>query len=93
MKRANNWLCFIDVVNQITNESQNYSLMKFLPFLPVMFHILFASNSPHKIIYPHSQFEVRQIIKDSSAVTNCCITLRLMSIFRYKYFNGCVSEF
>lgn len=55
---ANEWMCFADTIQLFTNTTQNYSLMGYLPYLPVTFHLLFASNSHPRIQYPHSQFEV-----------------------------------
>lgn len=56
--QAYEWICFEDQVNQQVSHSQDYSLMAFLPYLPVAFHLLFASNAPHKVNYPRTGFEV-----------------------------------
>ncbi|XP_050392503.1 chromosome transmission fidelity protein 18 homolog [Patella vulgata] len=56
---ANEWLGFTDLIQRYTNHSQDYSLMKYVPFLPVTFHLLYASYTPPRIQYPHSQFEMR----------------------------------
>ncbi len=58
VQMANDWMCFADSIHEYTSTTQNYVLMAYLPFLPVTFHMLFASNAPQKINYPHSQFEV-----------------------------------
>ncbi|XP_072513774.1 chromosome transmission fidelity protein 18 homolog [Salminus brasiliensis] len=51
------WLCFSDLVNESMLHGQNYSLMRYLPFLPAAFHYLFAANSVPRISYPNSQYE------------------------------------
>uniref|UniRef100_A0A8B9KAA8 Chromosome transmission fidelity protein 18 homolog n=1 Tax=Astyanax mexicanus TaxID=7994 RepID=A0A8B9KAA8_ASTMX len=51
------WLCFSDVVNETIMHGQNYSLMRYLPFLPAAFHFLFAANSVPRISYPNSHYE------------------------------------
>ncbi|KAK2151412.1 hypothetical protein LSH36_364g03016 [Paralvinella palmiformis] len=61
----NRWLCFptdwmqfVDILDNKVNYHQDYSLMRYVPYLPVLFHLLFATNHPQKITYPHSQYEV-----------------------------------
>jgi len=53
------WLCFADILDAIIGHSQNYSLQRYLPFMSVAFHLMFATNHPHKIQYPQAQFEVK----------------------------------
>uniref|UniRef100_A0A3Q3VTU1 Chromosome transmission fidelity protein 18 homolog n=1 Tax=Mola mola TaxID=94237 RepID=A0A3Q3VTU1_MOLML len=56
---ALDWLSFSDRLNQVILHGQNFSLMKYLPFLSVEFHFLFAHTHVPRISYPHSQHEVR----------------------------------
>uniref|UniRef100_A0AAR2JUC5 Chromosome transmission fidelity protein 18 homolog n=1 Tax=Pygocentrus nattereri TaxID=42514 RepID=A0AAR2JUC5_PYGNA len=51
------WLCFSDLMNEWILHGQNYSLMRYLPFLPAAFHYLFAANSVPRISYPNSHYE------------------------------------
>ncbi|XP_051559515.1 chromosome transmission fidelity protein 18 homolog isoform X2 [Myxocyprinus asiaticus] len=51
------WLCFSDLLNECVLHGQNYSLMRYLPFLPAAFHHLYAANSVPRISYPHSHYE------------------------------------
>ncbi|XP_026115555.1 chromosome transmission fidelity protein 18 homolog [Carassius auratus] len=51
------WLCFSDLLNECVLHGQNYSLMRYYPFLPAAFHQLFAANSVPRINYPHSHYE------------------------------------
>lgn len=51
------WLGFSDVVNRAILHSQNFQLLRYLPFLPVAFHLLFASSSIPRLAYPNSQHE------------------------------------
>ncbi|BFZ03156.1 hypothetical protein BsWGS_06195 [Bradybaena similaris] len=57
---ANEWLCFTDLTMHYTARSQDYSVMKFNSFLPVVFHFLYASYSPSRIQFPHMQTEAHQ---------------------------------
>ncbi|KAJ0050569.1 hypothetical protein NL108_004910 [Boleophthalmus pectinirostris] len=51
------WLSFSDRLNQVILHGQNFSLMRYLPFLSVTFHFLFAHNHVPRLSYPHSQHE------------------------------------
>uniref|UniRef100_A0A673ME61 Chromosome transmission fidelity protein 18 homolog n=1 Tax=Sinocyclocheilus rhinocerous TaxID=307959 RepID=A0A673ME61_9TELE len=51
------WLCFSDMLNECVLHGQNYSLMRYFPFLPAAFHQLYAANSVPRINYPHSHYE------------------------------------
>uniref|UniRef100_A0A8C2D1R7 Chromosome transmission fidelity protein 18 homolog n=1 Tax=Cyprinus carpio TaxID=7962 RepID=A0A8C2D1R7_CYPCA len=51
------WLCFTDLLNECILHGQNYSLMRYFPFLPAAFHHLYAANSVPRINYPHSHYE------------------------------------
>uniref|UniRef100_A0A8C4F7U1 Chromosome transmission fidelity protein 18 homolog n=1 Tax=Dicentrarchus labrax TaxID=13489 RepID=A0A8C4F7U1_DICLA len=54
---ALDWLSFSDRLNQVILHGQNFSLMRYLPFLSVTFHFLFAHTHVPRISYPHSQHE------------------------------------
>uniref|UniRef100_H3ALW1 Chromosome transmission fidelity factor 18 n=1 Tax=Latimeria chalumnae TaxID=7897 RepID=H3ALW1_LATCH len=54
------WLEFSDILNEYIMHGQNFQLMRYLPFLPVTFHMLFAASSVPRIAYPSSQYEVRR---------------------------------
>uniref|UniRef100_A0A3Q3IFP0 Chromosome transmission fidelity protein 18 homolog n=1 Tax=Monopterus albus TaxID=43700 RepID=A0A3Q3IFP0_MONAL len=54
---ALDWLSFSDSLTQVMLHGQNFSLMKYLPFLSVTFHFLFANTHVPRISYPHSQHE------------------------------------
>lgn len=51
------WLSFSDQLNQVILHGQNFTLMRYLPFLSVTFHFLFAHSHVPRISYPHSQHE------------------------------------
>lgn len=51
------WLSFSDQLNHVIMSGQNFSLMRYLPFLSVTFHFLFAHAHVPRLIYPHSQYE------------------------------------
>lgn len=67
---ALDWLLFSDRLNQEILRGQNFSLMKYLPFLSVTFHFLFAHTTVPRISYPHGHHEVgnslhEQILRSS----------------------------
>lgn len=51
------WMAFSDRLNQVILHGQNFTLMKYLPFLSVTFHFLFAHTHVPRLSYPHSQHE------------------------------------
>ncbi|XP_062444111.1 chromosome transmission fidelity protein 18 homolog [Rhea pennata] len=51
------WLGFSDVLGRAVLHGQSFQLMRYLPFLPVAFHLLFAASSIPRLVYPHSQHE------------------------------------
>uniref|UniRef100_A0A8D2ZMH9 Chromosome transmission fidelity protein 18 homolog n=1 Tax=Scophthalmus maximus TaxID=52904 RepID=A0A8D2ZMH9_SCOMX len=55
---ALDWLSFSDRVNHLILHNQNFSLMRYLPFLSVTFHFLFAHTHVPRISYPHSHYEI-----------------------------------
>ncbi|KAK6301352.1 hypothetical protein J4Q44_G00294500 [Coregonus suidteri] len=55
--QALDWLGFSDGLTQAMLQGQNFSLLRYQPFLPVAFHFLFAHTHVPRINYPHSQYE------------------------------------
>ncbi|XP_038675474.1 chromosome transmission fidelity protein 18 homolog [Scyliorhinus canicula] len=53
------WLEFTDILNERMISVQNFQLMRYLPFLPVAFHMLFAASSVPRISYPNSHYEAQ----------------------------------
>nr|XP_009668680.1 PREDICTED: chromosome transmission fidelity protein 18 homolog [Struthio camelus australis] len=51
------WLGFSDVLSRVVLHGQSFQLMRYLPFLPVAFHLLFAASSIPRLAYPNSQHE------------------------------------
>uniref|UniRef100_A0A8B9QMG7 Chromosome transmission fidelity protein 18 homolog n=1 Tax=Apteryx owenii TaxID=8824 RepID=A0A8B9QMG7_APTOW len=51
------WLGFSDVLGRAVLHGQSFQLMRYLPFLPVAFHLLFAASSIPRLAYPNSQHE------------------------------------
>ncbi|XP_077173051.1 chromosome transmission fidelity protein 18 homolog isoform X2 [Paroedura picta] len=55
--QALDWLAFSDVVHRAVMRRQNFQLMRYPPFLPVAFHLLFAASNVPRLVYPNSQNE------------------------------------
>ncbi|KAM4024585.1 chromosome transmission fidelity protein 18 homolog isoform 2-T2 [Anomaloglossus baeobatrachus] len=56
---ALDWLGFTDIVNTTIMHGQNFQLMRYLPFLPVAFHLFFAASNIPRISYPNSHYEAQ----------------------------------
>ncbi|XP_069838245.1 chromosome transmission fidelity protein 18 homolog isoform X2 [Dendropsophus ebraccatus] len=56
---ALDWLGFTDIVNTVIMHGQNFQLMRYLPFLPVAFHLFFAASNVPRIAYPNSHYEAQ----------------------------------
>ncbi|MEE6497893.1 hypothetical protein FKM82_002919 [Ascaphus truei] len=56
---ALDWLVFTDTLNTTIMRGQNFQLMRYLPFLPVAFHLLFAASNIPRIAYPNSHYEAQ----------------------------------
>ncbi|XP_074775635.1 chromosome transmission fidelity protein 18 homolog isoform X1 [Athene noctua] len=51
------WLSFSDLLSRAVLHGQSFQLMRYLPFLPVAFHMLFAATTIPRLAYPSSQHE------------------------------------
>ncbi|XP_010211448.1 PREDICTED: chromosome transmission fidelity protein 18 homolog [Tinamus guttatus] len=51
------WLEFSDMLGSAVLHGQSFQLLRYLPFLPVAFHLLFAASSIPRLAYPNSQHE------------------------------------
>lgn len=56
---ALDWLAFDDLLSRAAHHGQSFQLLRYLPFLPPAFHLLFASSHVPRITFPSSQQEVR----------------------------------
>ncbi|KAM4819966.1 LOW QUALITY PROTEIN: chromosome transmission fidelity protein 18 homolog [Thomomys bottae] len=56
---ALDWLAFDDLVEGAAHHGQNFQLLRYLPFLPAAFHVLFASSHVPRIAFPTSQQEAQ----------------------------------
>ncbi|XP_026216490.1 chromosome transmission fidelity protein 18 homolog [Anabas testudineus] len=84
---ALDWLSFSDRLNQVILHGQNFSLMKYLPFLSVKIHFLFAHTHVPRISYPHSQHEASsRLLSNKNALSTMlndippCIRTRISQL-------------
>ncbi|XP_072610302.1 chromosome transmission fidelity protein 18 homolog isoform X4 [Vulpes vulpes] len=56
---ALDWLAFDDLLTCTAHHGQSFQLLRYLPFLPAAFHLLFASSHMPRIAYPSSQQEAQ----------------------------------
>lgn len=59
ISQALEWFCFTDLINKYIYSEQNYSLMVYLPYAFVVWHLIFAGNTKPTLRYPNADFEVR----------------------------------
>ncbi|KAM6166356.1 chromosome transmission fidelity protein 18 homolog [Erethizon dorsatum] len=59
---ALDWLAFDDLLERTAHQSQSFQLLRYLPFLPAAFHMLFASSHVPRIAFPSSQQEAQNRI-------------------------------
>lgn len=69
---ALDWLAFEDLLGQAAHHGQSFQLLRYRPFLPAVFHLLFASSHVPRIAFPSSQQEAQNRI---SRVQNLIQTL------------------
>ncbi|CAL1601228.1 unnamed protein product [Knipowitschia caucasica] len=81
------WLSFSDRLNQVILHGQNFTLMRYLPFLSVAFHFLFAHSHVPRLSYPHSQHEaLTRILGSKNALSSmlsdipACIRTRISQL-------------
>ncbi|GAB1608222.1 chromosome transmission fidelity protein 18 homolog [Argonauta hians] len=58
INQALDWLGFVDELNGYIHSLQDYTMMQYRPYLCVVFHFMFASNTHPKIMYPHQHTEM-----------------------------------
>ncbi|XP_050835863.1 chromosome transmission fidelity protein 18 homolog isoform X2 [Serinus canaria] len=51
------WLGFSDLLGRAVLHAQSFQLLRYLPFLPVAFHLLFAASAVPRLAFPSSQPE------------------------------------
>uniref|UniRef100_A0A8C3X7M3 Chromosome transmission fidelity protein 18 homolog n=1 Tax=Catagonus wagneri TaxID=51154 RepID=A0A8C3X7M3_9CETA len=56
---ALDWLAFDDLLGRAAHHGQNFQLLRYPPFLPPAFHLLFATSHVPRIAYPSSQQEAQ----------------------------------
>ncbi|KAG3259252.1 chromosome transmission fidelity protein 18 homolog [Ictidomys tridecemlineatus] len=56
---ALDWLAFDDLLERAAHHGQSFQLLRYLPFLPAAFHVLFASSHVPRITFPSSQQEAQ----------------------------------
>ncbi|XP_026341275.1 chromosome transmission fidelity protein 18 homolog isoform X1 [Ursus maritimus] len=56
---ALDWLAFDDLLSRAAHHGQSFQLLRYLPFLPAAFHLLFASSHVPRIAFPSSQQEAQ----------------------------------
>ncbi|XP_044047514.1 chromosome transmission fidelity protein 18 homolog [Siniperca chuatsi] len=87
VSEALDWLSFSDRLNQVILHGQNFSLMRYLPFLSVTFHFLFAHTHVPRLSYPHSQQEASsRLLSSKNALSTmladipACIRTRISQL-------------
>ncbi|XP_054549908.1 chromosome transmission fidelity protein 18 homolog [Talpa occidentalis] len=56
---ALDWLAFDDLLQRAALQAQRFQLLRYLPFLPAAFHVLFATSRVPRLAFPSSQQEAQ----------------------------------
>uniref|UniRef100_A0A4W3JTG0 Chromosome transmission fidelity protein 18 homolog n=1 Tax=Callorhinchus milii TaxID=7868 RepID=A0A4W3JTG0_CALMI len=67
------WLQFTDNLNRTIRHGQNFQLMRYLPFLPVAFHLLFAAINVPRISYPNSHSDAQTKLAHVQSLLMCLL--------------------
>uniref|UniRef100_A0A2I3TIN2 Chromosome transmission fidelity protein 18 homolog n=1 Tax=Pan troglodytes TaxID=9598 RepID=A0A2I3TIN2_PANTR len=81
---ALDWLAFDDLLAGAAHHSQSFQLLRYPPFLPVAFHVLFASSHTPRITFPSSQQEVCSSLHHSCPLPCCPVWLPPVSTQLYS---------
>ena len=65
---AIDWLSDSDLLEVQISKRQDYSMMRYKPFVSVLFHLLFAVNRPNKIVFPKANFEFQSALSRSKEI-------------------------
>ncbi|XP_075035376.1 LOW QUALITY PROTEIN: chromosome transmission fidelity protein 18 homolog [Mixophyes fleayi] len=71
---ALDWLEFTDIVNTTIMHGQNFQLMRYLPFLPVAFHLFFAASNIPRIAYPNVHYEALSKLNQMRNTLNAMVS-------------------
>eukprot|EP00117_Sycon_ciliatum_P023729 scpid35668/ scgid20094/ Chromosome transmission fidelity protein 18 homolog len=74
------WLSEIDILDHRMKKTQDYSFMRYLPFLPVVYHLLFATPNYPKLKYPHASSDNLQKLTQSQQVFSSLLSETLPQI-------------
>ena len=66
MRTGLDWMTFYDVINREIHQTQNYTMMAYIPYTFVAMHFQFAAVLAQKIQYPTAQADVMAVSIDSS---------------------------
>ncbi|XP_056018073.1 chromosome transmission fidelity protein 18 homolog [Ostrea edulis] len=89
---ANDWLCFTDLLNCQIAQTQNYSIMPYIPYVTVTFHLLFATNQPQRIQYPHADQEAFTQRQKSTHLVTSLMSDMLPSVRKFINESDMVQE-
>ena len=62
VNKAYEWLALYDHLNEQILSRQEWILMQYIPYLFVVFHLLFSCISPPRTQFPQSVQEVRTFV-------------------------------
>uniref|UniRef100_A0A673U788 Chromosome transmission fidelity protein 18 homolog n=1 Tax=Suricata suricatta TaxID=37032 RepID=A0A673U788_SURSU len=71
---ALDWLALDDLLSRAAHHSQNFQLLRYLPFLPAAFHLLFASSHIPRITFPSSQQEAQNRTSRTQALVQMLVS-------------------
>ncbi|CAI9740559.1 transmission fidelity 18 homolog [Octopus vulgaris] len=89
---ALDWLGFVDEINCYIYSNQDYTMMQYRPYLCVVFHFMFASNTHPKILYPHQNTEMLFKKTRTENLISSLLSDVHPSVRKYLHFSSIIQE-
>ncbi|CAH1793925.1 unnamed protein product [Owenia fusiformis] len=89
---ANEWFCFADLLNRETAQHQNYILQRYVPYLMVTSHLIFATNHVPKLQYPTVQNEITTKLGKSSHLVEAMMNEMCPNTRKFVNYNMIVMD-
>ncbi|XP_014779252.1 chromosome transmission fidelity protein 18 homolog isoform X2 [Octopus bimaculoides] len=89
---ALDWLGFVDEINCYIHSNQDYTMMQYRPYLCVVFHFMFASNTHPKILYPHQNTEMFFKKTRTENLISSLLSDVHPSVRKYLHFSSIIQE-
>ncbi|CAM4901673.1 unnamed protein product [Rotaria socialis] len=80
---ANQWLLFYDVMNKEMYTQQNYSFLRYAPYVALVFNLLFVTHRPIQMRYPQKQLDMQNKLRTNTAAIETMLNDIVPNIRQY----------